>query len=72
MRRTAPKRANRSQVGGSHYKDLAIQPWDFICANQLGYLEGCIIKYVTRWRRKGGVEDLRKARHCLEKLMEEE
>jgi hypothetical protein len=62
--------ANESQVGGEHYKHLPIQPWDYIVANGLGYLEGCIIKYVTRWPAKGGAEDLKKARHFLDKLIE--
>ena len=62
--------ANARQVGGAHYKDKAIQPWDFIASNKLGYLEGNIIKYVSRWQDKGGIEDLRKARHYLDKLIE--
>jgi hypothetical protein len=63
-------RANDSQVGGSHYKDNAIQPWDYIVANNLGYLEGNVVKYITRWRQKGGVDDLRKVVHYAEKLIE--
>ena len=62
--------ANEIQVAGSHYKTKAIQPWDYIAANELGYFEGNIVKYVSRWRDKGGVEDLRKAKHYLEKLIE--
>ena len=62
--------ANEIQVAGSHYKDKSIQPWDYIAANQLGYFEGNIVKYVSRWREKGGVDDLRKARHYLDKLIE--
>jgi len=62
--------ANVRQVGGGHYKDKAIQPWDYIASNKLGYLEGNIIKYVSRWQDKGGIEDLRKARHYLDKLIE--
>lgn len=61
--------ANDSQVGGEHYKS-AIQCWDYIVANDIGYLEGNVIKYVSRWKQKGGVEDLRKARHYLDKLIE--
>lgn len=57
------------QVGGSHYQ-LPIQPWDYIVANNMGYLEGNIIKYVTRYKDKNGLEDLKKAKHYLEKLME--
>ena len=63
-------RANAQQVGGAHYAVKAIQPWDFIIANNLGYLEGNIVKYITRWKDKGGVEDLKKARHYLDKLIE--
>jgi len=64
--------ANDAQVGGDHYKAKAVQPWDFIIANGLGFLDGNIVKYVTRFRSKGGVEDLRKAQHYLEKLIEVE
>ena len=53
-----------------YYKEKVIQPWDYIAANALGYFEGNVIKYVSRWRDKGGVEDLRKARHYLDKLIE--
>jgi hypothetical protein len=62
--------ANSQQVGGSHYKDKAIQPWDYIASNGLGYLEGNVVKYVSRWREKGGLEDLKKAQHYLTKLIE--
>lgn len=63
-------RANEQQVGGAHYAVKAIQPWDFIIANNIGYLEGNIIKYISRWKDKGGVEDLKKAQHYLQKLIE--
>jgi UDP-3-O-acyl-N-acetylglucosamine deacetylase len=62
--------ANEQQHGGSHYKELKIQPWDFIDANEIPFLEGCAIKYLTRWRDKGGVEDLKKAIHFIEKRIE--
>jgi hypothetical protein len=58
------------QHGGDHYKKQPIQPWDYIAANELGYFEGNVVKYVSRWKDKGGVEDLRKARHYIEKLIE--
>tara|TARA_R110000868_G_scaffold332979_1_gene593893 strand:- start:603 stop:812 length:210 start_codon:yes stop_codon:yes gene_type:complete len=58
------------QVGGEHYKNLAIQPVEYIHNNNLGYVEGCVIKYVTRWRSKGGLDDLLKARHYLDVLIE--
>lgn len=63
--------ANNNQIGGDHYK-AKIQVWDFILANDLGYLEGNIIKYITRYRKKNGVMDLGKALHYLEKLIEVE
>jgi hypothetical protein len=62
--------ANDKQIGGSHYRLKSIQPWDYIAANDIGYFEGNIIKYVSRWRNKGGLDDLRKAQHYLEKLIE--
>lgn len=64
--------ANKRQEGGNHYITCAIQPWDFIVSNGLPFLEGCIIKYVARHKRKGGIEDLKKAQHFLAKLIEEE
>jgi hypothetical protein len=63
-------RANEQQVGGAHYAVKAIQPWDYIIANNLGYLEGNVVKYVSRWKDKGGIEDLKKAQHYLQKLIE--
>ncbi|HRD65692.1 MAG TPA: DUF3310 domain-containing protein [Candidatus Competibacter sp.] len=62
--------ANDMQCGGDHYRMKKIQPWDYIAANELGFFEGAIIKYVTRWRDKGGLLDLLKARHTLDKLIE--
>ena len=64
-----PQDANAVQVGGDHYR-TEIQPWDFIVANDLGYLEGNIIKYVSRYKKKGGMADLLKAQHYLQKLIE--
>ena len=62
--------ALESQVGGDHYKDMAIQPVEYIHANNLNYIEGAVVKYVSRWKKKNGVEDLRKARHFLDMLIE--
>lgn len=59
------------QVGGDHYQS-SIQPIDYIKANSLGFFEGNAIKYITRWRKKGGVEDLRKARHYIDMLIQQE
>ena len=61
---------NAKQVDGDHYRVQPIQPWDFIVANNLGFLEGNIIKYVARYQMKGGLKDLEKAKHYLEKLIE--
>ena len=58
------------QVGGTHYKDMKIQPVEFIHANGIGYFEGNVIKYVARWRAKNGIADLEKARHYLDLLIE--
>lgn len=67
--------ASKTQVGGDHYLSKAIQPWDameawFTPEQFQGFLQGNAIKYLARWRDKGGVEDLRKARHYLDKLIE--
>ena len=59
-----------TQVGGNYYKDMPIQPVEYIHKNGIGYFEGCVIKYVSRWRKKNGVEDLKKARHFLDLLIE--
>lgn len=60
------------QIGGSHYRDMAIQPFEYIHANGITFAEGSVIKYVSRWRAKNGVEDLRKARHILDMLIDAE
>lgn len=62
--------ALNAQVGGDHYKKLKIQPVEYIYANNIGYMEGNVIKYVTRWRDKNGVADLLKARHYIDLLLE--
>jgi hypothetical protein len=61
-----------NQVSGDHYKDLPIQPVEYIHKNGIGFCEGAVIKYVTRWRSKGGFDDLRKAIHMIELLIEME
>tara|TARA_Y100001937_G_C7109990_1_gene327040 strand:- start:829 stop:1041 length:213 start_codon:yes stop_codon:yes gene_type:complete len=58
------------QEGGDHYVNMVIQPIEFILANNIPHCEACIIKYVTRWRNKNGIEDLRKARHYIDILIE--
>jgi Protein of unknwon function (DUF3310) len=67
--RTMGNSANDGQVGGDHYK-AKIQHWDYVLANEIPYLEAQIIKYLTRWRKKGGHQDLLKARHFMDKLFE--
>ena len=62
----------QNQVGGDHYRKMAIQPIEYILANDLGFVEGAVVKYVSRWQSKGGFEDLLKARHLLELLIEHE
>lgn len=60
------------QEGGNHYKDMVIQPVEYIHKNKIPFIEGCVIKYCSRWRSKGGIEDLKKARHFLDMLIEME
>ena len=67
--------ANETQIGGEHYRSKTIQPWDAMQAWMTpeqfeGFLWGNIVKYIARWKDKGGVEDLRKARHYMDKLIE--
>ena len=61
-----------AQVGGDHYKNLVIQPVEYIIANNLSYLQGSVIKYVTRYQNKNGVEDLQKAIHFIKMMIQEE
>ena len=56
------------QVGGDHYQKHAIQPWEYAEINKLSFLEGNVVKYITRHRLKGKDEDLQKAIHCIELL----
>jgi len=60
------------QIGGEHYKSKGIQPIEYIMANELDFCEGNVIKYVSRWRQKNGLDDLLKAKHYLEFLIERE
>jgi hypothetical protein len=67
--------SNKVQIGGTHYVDKTVQPWDAMQAwmsheEFCGFLRGNSIKYLARYKEKGGVEDLRKAKHYLEKLIE--
>ncbi len=60
------------QVGGDHYKSVVIQPIEYCHKNGLGPCESAIVKYVTRWRAKGGLEDLEKVKHYIDLLIEME
>ena len=61
------------QVGGDHYKNYKIQPIDFIYSNDLPFIEGCIIKYICRYNKKGTpIEDLKKIKHYVDILIEKE
>ena len=60
------------QVGGDHYKNLKIQPTEFILANEIPFCEGSIIKYISRWKNKNGIEDLKKVIHYAEILIANE
>jgi|TARA_R100001594_G_scaffold25057_1_gene49070 hypothetical protein len=62
--------AYKKQIGGSHYKDMAIQPSQFINKNKLLFAEGNAIKYICRHAHKGGKEDLKKAIHYIEMIIE--
>lgn len=72
-----PSSARHHQIGGEHYVSKAVQPWDAMQAWMsseafCGFLQGNVIKYMARYRDKGGVQDLRKAAHYLQRLIEEE
>lgn len=67
-----PGDANSRQVGGDHYKqkDGGEEHWDRVARLGLDYFQACITKYIERWRSKGGIQDLQKARHYLDKYIE--
>ena len=62
--------AYKVQVGGAHYQKLAIQPMQYSMANKLDACQHTAIKYITRFRDKAGIEDLKKAKHCIDMLIE--
>jgi len=64
-------KASKTQINGSHYKDMPIQVTHFNYINNIPYIEGNVIKYICRWRKKNGKEDLLKAKHYIELLIEE-
>ena len=67
---SATVNALKEQVSGDHYSKLAIQPVEYITANKLTYLQGNVIKYVTRYKDKNGLQDLEKAKHYIDMLIE--
>ena len=58
------------QVAGNHYKDMKIQPIEYIHANNLPYCEANVVKYISRWRNKNGVQDLLKVKHYVDLLIQ--
>lgn len=57
------------QVGGDHYKKYKIQPVEYMHANGIDYMSGNVIKYMTRWKDKNGIDDLKKAQHYIDLLI---
>ena len=70
MQSERPISASDRQVGGNHYHNNGIQPIHYILANDLGFCEGNVVKYITRYKHKGGIEDLDKVIHYVELLKE--
>ena len=64
--------AKAQQVGGGNYKDCAIQPAEYATANGFGYCESLALRYITRHKKKNGRQDIEKAIHCLQLLIEME
>lgn len=69
VKHTLPPTVNDVQIGGNHYKKHKIQPWDAIHDWNLGFFTGNAVKYIARHKDKGGLEDIKKARHYLDKLI---
>lgn len=67
---TSMAKANSEQVGGDHYKGVAVEHWDIVAQHELDYFQGQITKYVMRWKKKNGIQDLLKAEHFLRKYIE--
>lgn len=63
-------KATEKQEGGNHYKRYAIQPTEFIHRNGLNFIQGNVIKYLMRYREKNGLQDLQKAKHYIDLLIE--
>ena len=66
----ATERATQRQIGGNHYKEFKIQPIQFITKNKLSFIQGCIIKYICRFEKKNGIEDLEKIKHYCDLQIE--
>ena len=62
--------AYKKQIGGNHYRKYKVQPSQFVTENKLLYPEGCVIKYVIRHQDKGGKQDLEKAKHMIDMIIE--
>ena len=62
--------AKNRQIGGNHYKDMVIQPTEFIHRNNLSFIQGNVIKYICRYKSKNGIQDLKKAKHYIDLLIE--
>jgi len=67
-----PNNPMNTQVGGDHYSKMKIQPTEFILANDIPFCEGNVIKYISRWKSKNGIEDLKKVIHYAEILIANE
>ena len=63
------EKPTNSQIGGDHYKNKAIQPIDYILANKMDFCSGNVVKYITRFKEKNGVEDLKKAKQYIDFLI---
>lgn len=63
-------KALKEQIGGKHYKDFVIQPIEFITKNNIGFIEGNVIKYICRYKNKNGLEDLLKVKHYVDLLIQ--
>lgn len=72
MHKCSNSSAFSTQIGGSHYRDMPIQPAEYAIRNRLGFAEGAVVKYVSRWNKDGcgGIVDLRKARQFIDMLIE--
>jgi len=66
------KNAFDTQVGGSHYSKLTIQPSEYSMKNNLNWCQGNVVKYITRYKDKNGLEDLKKAKHYIDLLIQTE